>query len=634
MVLSVLLFILIARGSLHLRTAASICMFFLALLPASSLPICRSTNTIIFFINNNSERIAHRLRRFAATITVLLLGAMVLEICFMVKGPVYLWNEFLPLSSTPKIAEKYINISELPNGIESSLRKKLVLENNTEYFYQLSNRGAFNHIGHVLNPVNEFLGGKDTSQIYFQYGLGFSFVYKWTMELFGGLSFQNYYKCHIFYILYWALYILVSIYLFRSAFYVLFSALALASSFFMLGYDALVVAPGVNPLIHFFDIPLLFFLCRYFKSRKVYDLIFTLGLGIMGFFLNSQFGLLGLLATLLTLGMFYFENEAGAKRLTMMALLPLAIIIPLVISRTFFPIATDAMFGYFLKGYFSFRPSKEIVTIVIANAAISYALLLWKRNDTNPFKYVFVFLFLYFQALLVYYYWSGFINHFWPIFPIMGLQILAMAKMLERSPFLDYKWVKVVCSCVILAISITLLTNSLKTYYKQKKIYTKIFTTHKVYSWDFERAKIRSTIDPAPLSDSVTLLQKYSGSGDKDKGVIIISVFDNILPLLAERYSLMPFFEMQWFLISKKEVDASVLRIKQLKPEYIFVGHEVESDQFSDPWSHIFDESFAEAERASSRGRLAELRNVFKAFSLDYIPIEKGPLLTVYKRNN
>jgi len=75
------------------------------------------------------------LRRFAATITVLLLGAMVLEICFMIKGPVYLWNEFLPLSSMPQIAGKYVNISELPNGIESSVRKKLVLENSTEYFY-------------------------------------------------------------------------------------------------------------------------------------------------------------------------------------------------------------------------------------------------------------------------------------------------------------------------------------------------------------------------------------------------------------------------------------------------------------------------------------------------------------------
>jgi len=454
------------------------------------------------------------------------------------------------------------------------------------------------------------------------------------MELFGGLSFQNYYKCHIFYILYWALYILVSIYLFRSAFYVLFSALALALSFFMLGYDVIVVAPGVNPLIHFLDIPLLFFLCRYFKGKKVYDLTFALGLGITGFFLNSQFGLLGLLATLLTLVMFYLENETGAKRLMRMTILPLAVIIPLVISRTFFPVATDAMFGYFLKGYFSFRPNKEIVAIVIANAALSYAFLLWKRKDANHFKYVFVFLFLYFQALLVYYFWNGASNHFWPIFPIMGLQILAMAKMLERSPLLNHKWVKVVCSSVILAISITLLTSSLKTYYKQKKIYTKIFATHKVYSWDFERAKIRSTLNPAPLNDSVTLLQRYSGSGGKDKGVMIISVFDNILPLLAERYSLMPFFEMQWFLISKKEVDASVLRIKQLKPEYIFVGHEVESEQIYDPWSRIFDDSFAEAERTSSRGRLAELKNIFKAVSPDYIPIEKGPLLTVYKRVN
>jgi len=620
MFLVVLLFIPFAHCPLYLRTAESVCMLVLAFLPAT--------------IRNKPEYRSKILRSIAVSVIILLLGAMVWETLFLIKGPVYALNEFLPLSSTPQIDGKYINIGELPARIDSPIHKKLASENISEYFYMLSNRGIFNHTGHILNPINEYLGGKNTSKIYFQYSLGFSFIYKWTMELFGGLALQNYYKCHLFYILYWALYLFVSIYLFRSVFYVLFSVVALASGFFMLGYDSFVIAPGINPLIHFFDIPLLFFLFRYFKNRKIYDLTLVVSFGVFGLFINQQFGLLGMFAALLTLAMFYLENEVGVKRLLKIALLPFAIIAPLVIYRTFQPVATDAVYGYFLKGYFSFRPSNGIVAIVIANAALSYAFLLWKKNDTNPFKYVFVFLFLYFQALLVYFYWSGLINHFWPIFPIMGLQILTMARMLEQSPFLNYKWVTVVYSIAILAISIPLTVNSLKTFYRQKKSYTNIFATHKVYSWDFDRAKILSTINPAPISDSVALLHQYSGSGTKDKGVIIISVFDNIVPLLADRYSLMPFFEMQWFLISKKDVETAVQRIKQLKPEYIFVGHEVESEQFYDPWHVIFEESTLETERTSARGRLAELRNIFKAVSLDYIPIKTGQLLTVYKRTN
>lgn len=648
MLLAVLLifpFTISSGHSLHLKTTASILMALFTFLSINSYSICHNAlkpifstcskaveSTITSYITN-PEDILPTLRRAAIFTTILLLGLMGLEAFTLIRGPVHVINEFLPLPSMPHVNGEYIKIGDLTAALEPSLRRELTLNNTREYFYQLSNRGVFLHIGHILNPLNEYLGGKPLSEIYFQYGLGFSFVYKKTMELFGGLAVQNYYKCHIYYILYWVTYLFISVYLFRSSFFVLLSMLALASGFFMLGYDVFVIAPGINPLIHFFDLPLLFFLFRYFCNRKIHDLFIAFGVGVVGIFFNQQFGLLGMLAAVLTLAMFYLENTSGAKRLLLIALLPCAVIVPLVVSKIFFTVATDAVFGYFLKGYFSFSPDRRFVTVIIANAAISYSFLLWKKNDKSPLKYLLCFLFFYFQALLVYYYWSGISNHFWPLFPILGLQLLVMTKIIDQSAFISSRLLKTVFFTVILTASLFMTINAAKAYYRQKASYAKVFATHKVYSWDFDRAKILSTIDPAPLSDSLALLRQYSGPAAENKGIVILSVFDNILPLLVGQYSLMPFFEMQWFLITKKEVNDAVQRIKQLKPQYIFVGHEVEADQFVDPWRVIFDESVCKDERFAASGRLHELRNVFLKIESDYVPVNRGKLLTVYKLN-
>lgn len=587
---------------------------------------------LISFIN--FKKISIIIPRMLLILSILLLGLMGFEAFSLIKGPVQVLNEYLPLPSTQKINDVYFNIGDIGATIEPSLHEKLIRDNSREYFYQLSNRGVFNHIGNVLNPVNEYLNGKPPSEIYFQYGLGFSFVYKWTMEFFGGLSVQNYFKCHIFYVLYWLIYFFISIYLFRSGLFTLFSMLALALSFFSLGYDGFLIAPGINPLIHFFDLSLIFLLFKYFNSRKLSDLILALGAGIVGVFLNQQFGLFGILAAAISLAVFYLENYSGVKRMQLIAILPVAVFFPLIFSRLFLPVATDSVFGYFLKGYFSFPPDRQFVAIIMTNAALSYAFLLWKKNDRTPLKYLFVFLFLYFQALLVYYFWSGLTNHFWPLFPIMALQLLVMTKIVGNINFFKYKLLKTTLITVILAAFIHVTVNAGEFYYRQKKTYSKIFETHKVYSWEFNRARIISTIDPEPLSDSIEILRKYSGTGADGKGVFIISVFDNILPLLAERYSLMPFFEMQWFLITNKEVNDTVLRIKRLKPQYIFIGNEVAADQFLDPWLVLYDESVGKDERDSASGRLQELRNVFLAIKSDYTPVTKSELLTVYKLNN
>ena len=82
-------------------------------------------------------------------------------------------------------------------------------------FYNMS-RGQINHIGHILNPINEYMLGKPIKEIYFQYGIGNTFIMKWTMELFGGISIENYYKCYIFYLIYFMTFLLMLFVLFEA----------------------------------------------------------------------------------------------------------------------------------------------------------------------------------------------------------------------------------------------------------------------------------------------------------------------------------------------------------------------------------------------------------------------------------
>ena len=92
----------------------------------------------------------------------------------------------------------------------------------------------------------------------------------------------------------------------------------------------------------------------------------------------------------------------------------------------------------------------------------------------------------------------------------------------------------------------------LLSYYATRQEYEEIFVTHKTYNWNLEKAKFRSTMDPEYFVDSVSLIQTYAPSHN---GIHIISKYDNFLPFLAKKYSAMPFFDLQWFLLTAKEVN-------------------------------------------------------------------------------
>jgi hypothetical protein len=134
-----------------------------------------------------------------------------------------------------------------------------------------------------------------------------------------------------------------------------------------------------------------------------------------------------------------------------------------------------------------------------------------------------------------------------------------------------------------------------------------------------------STINPEPINKGINIIRKYSADG---YGIYIISRYDNLLPFLAERYSLMPFFEMSWHLFSDWESKQAIEMLRNRKPRYLFVDTHMGGENYM--WDILYPYFYNES--ASRRGRNMEMNKVFMAVSEDYEKIEEGPLLSVYRR--
>jgi hypothetical protein len=137
-------------------------------------------------------------------------------------------------------------------------------------------------------------------------------------------------------------------------------------------------------------------------------------------------------------------------------------------------------------------------------------------------------------------------------------------------------------------------------------------------------------MDPAYFVDSISLIQTYAPS---DNAIYLISKYDNFLPFLAKKYSAMPFFDLQWFLLTAKEVNLCIERIETQKPPYLFVDTDIERDLNGEiVTADLRFISGPGGESLMRVQRLNLLKDIFRAVKKDYEPVKHGMLLTVYKR--
>jgi len=525
----------------------------------------------------------------------------------------------------------YLDNKKYDKNIKNFLDKNKFL-----LHWQTLNRFVIHHHNHILGPINELALGKNIKYIYAQYGSIPILVLKQLLEWTGGINYQNYFRVYYsFYYLYYALFALIVYLIFKRIDYLAITTILSVSALNWIGFGFIFLGPGSNPIRHLFDILVLFFFSKYLNKNNFLYILLSYFFTFLSILANREFGLFIFITLTLTLVIKYIQINNW--KLILSKLLPL---FPLGIlgSAVYFysKIGPDFMSKYFLYGFLGFPLVKLTFFLILFSFVICYILIFIKYGQvTHPSKYIFLFLFLYSQGLLIYYIWGG-IDHFTSLAPIFILCIIALFNFLRFSnTFVKNETNKIVSFLFIL--SLIIYVPSIYNYYFSKSNfsyisfykYDQVFKNHRIYQWNFDTAKFISTMDPEYFENGVKLIKKYNPGND----VYIISKYDNILPFLAKKYSAMPFFDLASFLITEGEVNKSIAIIKNNKPRFIFIDSDINRDYFSDiinPKIPII--GYLNQESVLRVKRLNLLKDVFNAIRSDYQPIDVGNLITVYKR--
>lgn len=416
--------------------------------------------------------------------------------------------------------------------------------------------------------------------------------------------------------------------LFKESGYVLCCFAVLVFAFFYQGYIGFIIAPGIIPTIHMLDAPVFILLILYFRQNKIFYFLSAIVLSLLSIMLNQQFGFFLVASLIVSIFLFVNEKKEGREKRIWLSGTLLIMIISMIVYYLSGTNPPNNAFIYFLTGLFSWPAHRIIILLTICYFAISYLFMFMLKSSRHYLKYIYLMIFVYTQGLFVYYYWAGLVNHLPTIMPFVGVQVFLMVHMMQKNIIANTIFNQKMGSLIkILSISVllVLILQNGAFFYRQRTLFLYNFTTHKTYKWNYDKARLISTINPEPINKGINIIRKYSADG---YGIYIISRYDNLLPFLAERYSLMPFFEMSWHLFSDWESKQAIEMLRNRKPRYLFVDTHMGGENYM--WDILYPYFYNES--ASRRGRNMEMNKVFMAVSEDYEKIEEGPLLSVYRR--
>lgn len=509
--------------------------------------------------------------------------------------------------------------------------KNFIKDNEKEIHWQILNRYYIHHQNHIIAPVNEIMQGKDINKIFFQYGKFNALFLSKVFDKLGGFDFTKYMQVtYSFYYLYFIAFFTMIILFFRNKEYILSWLLLTAGSYNFITDEFLRIAPGINPMRHFFDIFILMFFLLYMKKSSKTLLILSSLLTLAAILNETMTGtyiMLSLTATLFVKNFIFDRDSKSIFEIVIMILLPVLGYICKIIGAS----GVDYAVGYFHLGLLGFPTSKTAVILCFLLISAGYVVLI--KNFLKPEKhntiYFYTACFFYVQALLTYYLWGSDFAHLLVYFPVFAFTVLAFLFNSE----LRTKYTKThnTIISVILIISAIFCILGMGKYYKNLKGFNKIFKTHKTYEWTLPHTNFISTMSPEYFEDSIKLIQKYS---QKDKGIYIISKYDSLLPVISERYSNMPFFEVSNFLTTRHEVDLNIKALQTAKPKYLFVDKDIDRDFAQDILWNEYDFKYLFFESVWRVQRLQLMKDIFNSVRNDYRPVESSYLLTVWKRKD
>jgi len=519
------------------------------------------------------------------------------------------------------------------NSQELARQKSHILTKEEEYFlglnkfethWQILSRFMIHHNSFIFVPIMEMSLNKNVSEIDAQYGLGIVQLFEKVLSWFDSISIDGILKIsYLFYYLYFILLGIAVYIVTKSLPWTSFLFIAAATGFNLRGYDFRILPPGDAAWRHLFDVTVMMLLYVYVKKDNILYLIFSFLLSVVSVWLNPQIGLMILAATVTT-SLFFslFEKKRIVPSLILSG-------ISIVTGLKLYVMCSSSsdLAGYYLDGVIGFRMPFKFMLVLFTVFIVGYLLIrdIMKRFPKEIYIH-YIFMAVYVQELFVYVAWhfnlDGILSRFY--FYVLLLLLL--------RPYISVYAANKMRKTAVYAFAVVLGIYALSAAYVNfsKYRYEKIFNTHKTYEWNMKRAKITSTMNPEYFQNGVDLIKKYSADS---KGIYIVSEFDNILPFLSDRYSLMPFFDLKWYHITPKEFDKSASTLRDKRPEYIFVdtGYDRNlNNEIIDPafptYAYLSEESLWRAKR------LKMLYSVFRSVEQNYQLVEKGALISVYKR--
>lgn len=500
--------------------------------------------------------------------------------------------------------------------------------NRVELVAQAKAGWFFHHHNAMLAPINAFSLGKPASEIDAQYGWLNSIALSKLLEWRGGMSFDTYFSTlYAFYPLYLAILLFVAWVIFRRVHYVLIVGIVSFSAMLVLGQELLRIAPGFNPIRHFFDAFVILCFYLYGSRKQISYLLLAIVFAWLAILCSREFGLFIAIALIVTLAVKQVLD--GANRCTRELFLTLLALLGSVACVTVVKPTPYSLLIYSLIGVSapSFQFSSFYVLLFSISAIYVFVITVLRQNDLQ--RWTLVCLFFYCQGFIIYYISNSRPHHLWALAPILGLLLTMLLHRTLNSEALR-RYEGRICSGIIGVSLFAVYGPTLASYYVRQWEYRQIYATHRVYQWDFDRARFETTMDPTYFRNAVDLIGKYSTSS----GIFIISKYDTIVPFLAGRYSEMPYHDVATSLVTQKEVDNCTNLIRASRPEYIFVDTDIERNLNGDIWFQIDPLASANSLYAESFARasvLNLLKKVYAGVKDDYEPVEKGLLITAYR---
>lgn len=512
----------------------------------------------------------------------------------------------------------------------SDMDMSFIHRNHFEQCRQAESRYLFHHHNFLLGAVSELDLKRPLNEINAQYGFLNLYALKGLLHIFGGINWQVYQKLMFsFYYLYLALAFVLFYAITRDVRLLALFVLGSVAAYMLVNYQFLQLAPGINPMRHFFDLTVLFLVYLHTR-RQSWVCMGAVWVGVaLALLNNTMCGLFLAVSVAIALAMERLTQDR--PRLLGLANEALLLAVALLTALLLHP-TRDSLTPYYLGGLLAFPLTLPLITalcvlIIVLLATVS---LCWDRIE-RTYRVLLLTSTLYSMGLAFYYVWGGTFPHLLNFSVVFIFTALIYTKVLldiaAQSPALARQSSRI----LVLALALTLAINAAGalSYLKNAVSIQRVFAHHVNYTWTNPRARVVTTTPEGTFNQAVDLIHRYS----KDPGISIISKYDCILPFLAERYSAMPYPDLQWFIVTPREIAEVARYVGEKKPEYLFVDTDIDRAFRRDEIRHDVPRWLDCREESLMRVmRLQTLRITFDQVRGQYRLVERTPIISVWKR--